>query len=97
MRFYISGPITGTTGYLKHFGAAERTMKAKGHEVINPTRNGYVMPPSTSHADYMKVSIAQLSCCDGILMLNGWEQSKGAREEFCYAVDHKMPIIFEEG
>lgn len=97
MRFYISGPITGAKGYLRHFGAAEQALKNKGHEVINPTRNSYVMPESASHAEYMKVSIAQLSCCEAILMLKGWEQSKGAREEFCYAVDHKMPIIFEEG
>ena len=97
MRFYISGPITGTKGYLKHFNTAERILKDKGHEVINPTKNGYVMPQTASHEDYMKVSIAQLECCEGILMLEGWEASKGARQEFCYAVDHKMPIIFEGG
>lgn len=96
MRFYISGPITGTKGYLKHFSAAERQLKDQGHEAVNPAKNGYVMPPTTSHKEYMKVSIAQLSCCDGILMLKGWKKSEGAREEFCYAVDHKMPIIFEE-
>lgn len=96
MRFYISGPITGTKGYLKHFGKAEHQLMKDGHEVINPAKNGYVMPATTSHDEYMKVCIAQLSCCDGILMLKGWKRSEGAREEFCYAVDHKMPIIFEE-
>jgi len=95
-RIYISGPITGTKGYLKHFAAAEHKLKDLGHEVINPARNGYVMPASSTHEEYMKVCLAQLSCCNAILMLKGWKESKGAREEFCYAVDHTMPIIFEE-
>ena len=96
MRVYISGPITGTKGYLSHFGAAERALKSKGFEVINPTKNSYAMPSTATHKEYMKVSLAQLSCCDAILMLDGWKKSSGAREEFCYAVDHKKAIIFEE-
>lgn len=96
MRVYISGPITGVKDYHKHFDAAERTMKRRGYEVLNPANNDAVMPPTATHEEYMKVCIAQLSCCEGILMLKGWKRSEGAREEFCYAVDHKMPIIFEE-
>lgn len=96
MRVYLSGPITGTKGYMKHFAAVEQIIRDKGHEVINPVKNGCVMPRTTTHDEYMKVCLAQLSCCDGIVMLNGWKESSGAREEFCYAVDKRIPIFFEE-
>jgi hypothetical protein len=37
-----------------------------------------------------------LERCDAILMLNGWETSKGAKLEYDYAMRHNMPIYFEE-
>lgn len=97
MRVYLSGPITGTKGYMKHFAAVEQAIREEGNEVINPVRNCYVMPKTTTHEEYMKVCLAQLDCCDGIVMLKGWNASNGARQEFCHAVDKHMPIYFEEG
>ena len=73
----------------------ENELKKRGAVPINPVRVNSVLPEDSSHEDYMKLSIAVLSVCDCICMLNGWEQSKGAREELCYALDHKIPIVFE--
>lgn len=94
-KVYISGPITGTEGYEQKFAAVENELKKRGAVPINPVRVNSVLPEDSSHEDYMKLSIAVLSVCDCICMLNGWEQSKGAREELCYALDHKIPIVFE--
>ena len=96
MRVYLSGPITGKKNYMKHFAAAEKSVKKEGHEVINPAKNAHVMPRTTTHEEYMRVCLAQLDCCDAIVMLEGWKESSGAREEFCYAVDKRIPIFFEE-
>lgn len=97
MRVYISGPITGTPGYRKHFQRAEAGLREQGHEVINPAKNELVMPKSTTHDEYMRICLQQVECCDAICMLEGWKASSGAREEFCYAVDRNMIIFFEGG
>ena len=97
MRIYISGPITGQDRqeYLPHFIREEMKIKAEGHEVLNPATMNMLMPYGSTHEDYMKVSIAELSICDGIYLLEGWEESEGAWEEFTYAVAHKMPVFYE--
>ncbi len=96
-RFYISGPITGTEDYEQRFAAAEEAVKVMGFEVLNPAKNSLVMPETATHEEYMRVCLQQESCCDAIFLLNGWENSKGARQEFEYALRHKMTIFFEGG
>jgi len=96
MRVYISGPITGVSGYKKHFAAVEARLKEAGHEVINPAKNDMIMPSTATHEEYMRVCLQQESCCDAVCMLDGWKASNGARQEFCYAVDHNIIIFYEE-
>lgn len=97
MKIYISGPITGIEGYRKRFDAAEKTLKAEGHIVVNPARVGDELPKETTHEEYMKVCLAMLDSCDAIFMLDGWKESKGCGIEFEYAYEHKMTIAFEGG
>lgn len=94
MRIYISGPITGTDDYMNRFIAAEIKIRAGGDIPVNPARINAEMPEST-HEDYMKVSLALLSTCDAIYMLQGWSNSAGALEEFDEAVNREMTITFE--
>ena len=97
MRIYISGPITGRDRqkYLHHFIREEMKIKAEGHETLNPATMNMLMPHGSTHEDYMKVSIAELSICDAIYLLDDWKDSEGAWEEFTYAVLHNMPIFYE--
>ena len=86
-RIYISGPISGIDRavYLANFAKAEERLKARGYEVLNPTR----LPPSRWLWIYkvlgyrltLLYDIWHLLRCDGITMLHGWEQSRGARLE----------------
>jgi len=87
MRIYISGPISGIDRkvYLANFANAEQHLKAQGYEVLNPTR----LPPSRWLFIYKMLGyrltllydLWHLFKCDGITMLAGWEQSRGARME----------------
>ena len=95
MKIYLSGAITGITGYKEHFDRIEKALIAAGHEVINPAVVNDPLPPSTTHKEYMHVSFALLDLCDTIFMLDGWDKSNGARQEFEYAARHRKTIAFE--
>lgn len=96
-RIYISGPITGDEGYMQHFAKAESELRSANYETINPARVNRPLPETLTHSEYMEVSIAMLGICDGIYMLSGWEESKGATIEFEYAFSRQLPIMFEGG
>ena len=86
-RIYISGPISGIDRavYLSAFAEAERRLRAKGYDTLNPTR----LPPSRWLWIYkllgyrltLLYDLWHLMRCDGITMLAGWEHSRGARLE----------------
>ncbi len=97
MKIYISGPVTGTIGYVERFAAAEAQLKAAGHEVVNPVKILSRMPAGTTHNQYMKLSLDLMDMCDTVLMLQGWRHSKGASIELDYAVRNAMTITFEGG
>lgn len=85
LRVYISGKITGTTDYMERFSEAEKYLKSKGYEVVNPAKVNANLPETFTHRDYMCVCMAMLSCCDAIYMMNGYEDSEGAMQELKYA------------
>ncbi len=95
MRVYISGPITGTKDYMERFGWAEDKWLCQGLEVINPAKVNSYLPKSATHAEYMVTSIAMLSICDAIYMLEGWQTSKGAAQELEYAKKNNYTILFQ--
>ena len=96
MKIYIAGPITGTDDYMERFAAAEKRSQQEGHVVINPAKVSAGMPKQTSHEEYMKLAICMLDMCEGIFMMKNWNASKGATEEFMYAVNTKKVITFEQ-
>ena len=49
---------------------------AAGYEVENPAEPGQV--EGWTWEDYMRRGLAQLLTCDGVALLPGWTESKGA-------------------
>ncbi len=86
-KVYISGPITGTKDYLEKFEDIETALVLihQGVEVINPAKVNANLPESTTWEEYMRMSLCMLSMCDGIYMMEGWQQSRGATLEYAYA------------
>lgn len=95
MKIYISGKITGTTDYIQRFERAEKAL-SKYYTVINPAKVNAQLPKETVWEEYMKMSMCMLEMCNAIYMLKGWEDSKGARLEYKYAVENNYKIIFEK-
>lgn len=92
---YISGAISGTTDYLERFEKAETELKSKGYTVINPARINSFLPITTSWEQYMEIDYKILDICDTIYMLDGWENSRGAKAEYDYAIEHHMNIMYQ--
>ena len=95
MRIYLSGPITGIKNYTLNFLRAENVLRSqnefKGCDVINPARLGNVLPRGT-HAEYMELCYALVGMADKMVMLVGWQQSKGAMLEKRMAEEMDMEI-----
>lgn len=92
---YISGAITGTSDYMERFKKAQDTLESKGHTVINPALVNSNLPEKCTHDDYMTVSMALLSLCNIIYLLDDWNHSVGAKEEVAWAIEHGLLIITE--
>lgn len=89
MRVYISGKITGNPNYREEFGNAEQLLKRQGFRPLNPTRGE---PDGKTWEHYMRRDIRKLSRCQGILMLDGWTDSRGATLEHKIAVALGMRV-----
>ena len=94
MRIYISGPITNVLDYKEKFARAEQNLKAKypDAEIINPT---VLDKLPLTYDEYMELDLRLLGMCEGIYMMEGWEDSKGANREYGYALAKGKAIYFE--
>lgn len=76
---YVAGPMTGhpELNYPLFHSTAARLRKM-GFEVISPAE---LNPITTPYREAMINDILALVQCDHIVMLDGWEKSKGATLE----------------
>ena len=94
MRIYISGPITNVLDYKEKFARAEQNLKTKypDAEIINPT---VLDKLPLTYDEYMELDLRLLGMCEGIYMMEGWEDSKGANREYGYALAKGNTFYFE--
>ena len=88
---YISGPISKDPDYMDKFIRAEQEIKdlfGQDVGIINPARIFDSMPEDMTHEEYMYLSFRLLDMPDVnmIYMLEGWEESSGACQEYGYAM-----------
>lgn len=92
-RTYIAGPMTGLPDL--NFPAFHREaayFRAQGHEVVNPAE---INPdPAAGWKDCMRADIRELVTCDEVVMLPGWENSKGASLEHHIAQALDMRVVY---
>lgn len=95
-RVYISGPITGTNNYMQRFETAERELTEMGYtSIVNPAEVARHLPEDFTPAEYMRVCLAELECCNMVYMLRGWKYSRGAKIEKEFAESRGMEIIYQ--
>ena len=96
MKIYISGKITGLKNYKKLFRKAEKRLIKKGFNVVNPVTLGEALPENSDWSKYMKMDLHAMLECNGIYLLDNWEDSKGA------IIEEKVSracglVVFHEG
>jgi hypothetical protein len=85
MKFYISGPITGYPDDNKPaFDRTAEILRASDFAVLNPHDLDLIDKVETWE-DNLKRDIRYLVDCDAVLLLPGWDKSKGARLEVSIA------------
>ena len=99
MILYISGCYTtgDTEANVKHARQVGAELFKIGHVPVIPHTmyHGMEKYSHISYEDFMTADIRILTRCDGILMLNGWQQSHGAKRERQVALLVGMVIHFE--
>jgi len=76
---YVAGPMTGYPDWNQPaFMDMAARLRAVGHQVINPAE----LHEASSEVPwdwYLRRDLAELVKCSQVVMLQGWERSKGAR------------------
>ena len=90
-RCYIAGPMSGLPEMnFPAFAAAARDLRARGWDAVSPAE---VNPdPGMTWHEAMKRDIPALLTCEAVVVLPGWEKSRGAKVEVGLARDLDMPV-----
>ena len=96
MKAYICGPMTGYKDFNRvEFERVTFLLRQMGHTVVSPVElnTKYGVFPCREWAPAMKVDIAALMECDTIVLLDGWENSRGATMEHSLALQVGITIL----
>lgn len=81
MKLYIAGPMSGLPEFnYPAFFAAEKALRQAGYETINPARTEGREGCKTWQ-DYMRAGVRDVADSDGVALLPGWQDSRGAVAE----------------
>lgn len=97
MTYYLAGPMAG---YAEHnfplFEAVATRLRGQGYDIRSPHEVDHGETPeqrgSKPYAEYLKKDFLLMLTCDGIILLPGWQQSRGATAELNLAVTTGMSI-----
>lgn len=95
MIIYLSGPITGVSNYREKFEKAAEKWSGGGNKIINPAALDEVLHDGATWGDYMSICMRLLDMAEAVVLLKGWEGSRGANREYGYALAKDL-IILEE-
>jgi len=93
---YLSGPMTGYADFNRPaFVEACALIRAAGLSVLSPHEVGEV--PGATWADYLRKDLVLLANARSVVVLRGWECSRGSRLEVHIAHALGMPVLAAEG
>jgi hypothetical protein len=95
MIIYISGPMSNLPeNNFPAFNKAAAYVSAFGHTVLNPAEKGII--EGYTWEDYLKIDLHQVIDSDMLILLSGWEHSKGAQLEVHVASSLGIPTVLFE-
>ena len=101
---FISGPMTGLPNYnFDKFNEVAARLARAGYKMVNPVcickrfKQEEVVKNKEVFDEMVKdQQIAERQLCDSILLLDGWEKSRGVRLELQTAIELKFQIFLEK-
>ena len=88
-RLYVSGPMSGYPDCnYPEFRRVAALLAGEGYDVVDPS----VVGNGRSYREILKEDIRALLDCDGVAVLPGWLNSKGAKAEVGLAQTLQMPV-----
>lgn len=82
MKLYLAGPMTSLPGNnYPLFYRVAGALRAAGYAVVNPAENVLPQGEGAVWTDYMRRSLVQVTHVQGLAVLPGWKESRGARLE----------------
>jgi hypothetical protein len=96
-KVYISGPMTGMPGFnYAAFNELAAELRERGYVVLNPAEN-FGGETDRPRADYMRLDIQHVLDADEVIVLDGWEGSRGAALEVKVALEVGIPVYDMRG
>ncbi len=100
---YIAGPFTdadpvfGIATNVTLAAQVARKCMLQGWTFFCPHTHtqGFQHYPEFSDEQWYAFNLEHLGRCDAILMMVGWNSSKGAVRELEYAIAHDIPVFYE--
>ncbi|MDR1230875.1 MAG: DUF4406 domain-containing protein [Spirochaetaceae bacterium] len=89
MTIYISGRITGDSGYREKFSEAEKSLKDAGYDTFNPAT---LCIPDGEWLAAMRAALRLMLKSNGVALLDDWSESKGAAIEARLAQAVGIPV-----
>jgi hypothetical protein len=91
-RAYLAGPMTGHVDYnYAAFHLAAAYYREMGVDIVSPAElHGDDF--GKTFEEYLAVDLAALYTCGTIILLLGWQDSRGAKVELCSAIEHGLDI-----
>jgi hypothetical protein len=91
-RAYLAGPMTGHVDYnYPAFRQAAAYYRAMGIDIVSPAElHGDDF--SKTFEEYLAVDLAALDTCGTIILLLGWQDSRGAKVGLCRAIERGLDV-----
>ena len=93
-KLFLSGRISGNRHYKEEFEQAKEFYENLGYFVVIPS----VLPNGMTNADYARICLSMIDCCDEVAFLCDWPMSLGAQLEhsYCHYTGKKMRYYEED-
>ena len=95
-KLYISAPISGRNPkeVRKFFAGVAREAEERGWQPVNPMDNG--LDTEAPWEQHMRKDIRMMLECDAVILVSGWQFSRGCRLEEIVARELGLEVIEHE-